>query len=105
MRKERHIVVIGGANSAGQAAVLLQPASRGSVTMLVRGATLERSMSHYLIEQIAALDKVEVRTGTRPPPPRRGRPAARCTSPAPAARRRSTPTPCFVFIGASPRTD
>ena len=35
-----------------------------SVTMLVRGPSLERSMSHYLIEQIAALPNVEVRTGS-----------------------------------------
>ena len=50
---DQHVVIIGGANSAGQAAVYFAGyASR--VTMLVR-STLEKSMSHYLIEQIAAL--------------------------------------------------
>ena len=37
----------------------------GRVTMLVRGDSLEKSMSHYLIEQIAALPNVEVRTGAQ----------------------------------------
>src|SRR4051795_11941275 len=58
---EQHVVVIGGANSAGQAAVYFSRYAR-QVTMLVR-STLEKSMSHYLIEQIAALENVAVRTG------------------------------------------
>src|SRR3954467_6610087 len=58
---QQHVVIIGGANSAGQAAVHFAGfASR--VTMLVR-STLQKSMSHYLIEQIAALSNVDVRTG------------------------------------------
>jgi thioredoxin reductase (NADPH) len=60
--KEQHVVVIGGANSAGQAAVYFSDYA-GRVTMLVRGDSLARSMSHYLIEQIEELDNVEVRTG------------------------------------------
>ena len=61
---DQHVVVIGGANSAGQAAVYFSGyASR--VSMLVRGDSLEKSMSHYLIEQIAGLPNVEVRTGTQ----------------------------------------
>src|SRR4051812_4363159 len=48
---DQRVVVIGGANSAGQAAVFFS-AYAGHVTMLVRGPALERSMSHYLIEQI-----------------------------------------------------
>src|SRR4029077_17378964 len=60
---DQRIVVIGGANSAGQAAVYLSSfASR--VTMLVRGDSLAKSMSHYLIEQIESLPNVEVRTQT-----------------------------------------
>ena len=61
---DQHVVVIGGANSAGQAAVYFSGyASR--VTMLVRADSLERSMSRYLIEQIAALPNITVRTGTQ----------------------------------------
>ena len=47
---DQHVVIIGGANSAGQAAVYFAGYAR-RVTMLVR-STLEKSMSHYLIEQI-----------------------------------------------------
>src|SRR3954471_16528743 len=62
--QDQHVVVIGGANSAGQAAVHFSGwASR--VTMLVRGPSLTKSMSHYLIEQLAALPNVEIRTGTK----------------------------------------
>src|SRR3954463_11206428 len=60
---DQHVAVIGGANSAGQAAVYFSGyATR--VTMLVRGPSLERSMSSYLIEQISRLPNVEVLTGT-----------------------------------------
>src|SRR5690349_2779779 len=49
--QEQHVVIIGGANSAGQAAVYFsQYADR--VTMLCRANSLSKSMSHYLIEQI-----------------------------------------------------
>ena len=48
-----HVIIVGGANSAGQAAVFFsRHAAR--VTIAVRGDGLERSMSSYLIDQIAA---------------------------------------------------
>jgi thioredoxin reductase (NADPH) len=59
---QQHVVVIGAANSAGQAAVHFSGYA-SQVTMLVRGPSLEKSMSHYLIEQLAGLPNVEVRTG------------------------------------------
>jgi thioredoxin reductase (NADPH) len=58
---DQHVVIIGGANSAGQAAVYFAGYA-GQVTMLVRGSSLEKSMSSYLIEQIAQLPNVVVRT-------------------------------------------
>src|SRR5215211_4828619 len=58
---DQHVVVIGGANSAGQAAVYFSGYAR-QVTMLVRADSLAKSMSHYLVEQIDALPNVEVRT-------------------------------------------
>ena len=99
------IVVIGGANSAGQAAVYFSGYA-ASVTMLVRGPSLEASMSHYLIEQIAALANVEVRTGTSAT-------AAESDSghlthvrvAGPDGEETLAADACFVFIGASPRTD
>ncbi len=57
------IYIVGGANSAGQAAVYLSRSTR-SVTMLVRGSSLETSMSHYLIQQVDANPVIDVRTGT-----------------------------------------
>src|SRR5262249_31934751 len=59
--ENQHVVVIGGANSAGQAAMHFSKFA-GKVTMLVRGDGLEKSMSHYLIEQIAGVPRIEVRT-------------------------------------------
>jgi thioredoxin reductase (NADPH) len=59
----RHAYVVGGGNSAGQAAMhLSRSASR--VTLLVRGSSLARSMSRYLQEEIAAAEAVDVRLGT-----------------------------------------
>lgn len=57
------VVVIGGGNSAGQAAVFL--ATRGSsVTIAIRGPELAASMSTYLIDRIAAAPNIDVRTHT-----------------------------------------
>jgi thioredoxin reductase (NADPH) len=59
----QHVFIVGGANSAGQAAVFL--ARHGaSVTMLVRGPSLEKSMSHYLIEQVESLTEINVQICT-----------------------------------------
>ncbi|MEL6912502.1 MAG: FAD-dependent oxidoreductase [Cyanobacteria bacterium J06629_2] len=61
--KDEHIYLVGGANSAGQAAMYFsQYASK--VTMLVRGESLAKSMSQYLIDQIDATDNIEVLTHT-----------------------------------------
>ncbi len=57
------IYVVGGANSAGQAAVYLARYAK-SVTILVRGPSLEKSMSYYLIRQIADIPNITVRTCT-----------------------------------------
>ena len=103
---DQHVVVIGGANSAGQAAVYFSGYA-GRVTMLVRADSLTKSMSHYLIEQIAALPNVEVRTA-RPGRRRRGRgrPPARAAHPGTDGTETVEDVDaCFVFIGAAPRTD
>ena len=60
---EQDVYVVGGANSAGQAAVYLSRHAK-SVTILVRGSSLERSMSYYLIRQIADIPNITVRTCT-----------------------------------------
>ena len=104
--QDQHVVVIGGANSAGQAAVYFSGYA-GRVTMLVRAASLAKSMSHYLIEQIAGLPNVEVRTGAE------AIAAEGETGHLRALRMRAADgtesveevDACFVFIGAVPRTD
>jgi thioredoxin reductase (NADPH) len=57
------VYIIGGANSAGQAAVYLARTAR-SVTLLARGPSLARSMSHYLVQQIQGIPAITVRTCT-----------------------------------------
>lgn len=57
------VVLVGGGNSAGQAAVFLSGYA-SKVWMLVRGAGLEASMSTYLIDRIAAIPNIELRTRT-----------------------------------------
>ncbi|MEB3210975.1 MAG: FAD-dependent oxidoreductase, partial [Leptolyngbyaceae bacterium] len=53
------VYVVGGANSAGQAAMYFSKYAR-QVRMLVRGESLTKSMSQYLIDQIDATDNIEV---------------------------------------------
>jgi thioredoxin reductase (NADPH) len=57
------VYIVGGANSAGQAAIFMSKTAK-SVTLLVRGPSLEASMSHYLIQQIEKVDNITVRTCT-----------------------------------------
>ena len=63
------VIVVGGGNSAGQAAIYL--AQQGShVTICIRGDDLGQSMSRYLIERIDADTRIEVLTDHRGPGPR-----------------------------------
>ena len=57
------VYVVGGANSAGQAAVHLSRYVE-KVTLLVRGESLAASMSQYLLDEIAGKENIEVRLGT-----------------------------------------
>ena len=61
--RDKHVFVVGGANSAGQGAMYFARYS-SKVTMLVRGDSLTTSMSQYLIDQIDAQDNIEVLTNT-----------------------------------------
>lgn len=60
---DEEVHVVGGANSAGQAALNLAEYAR-RVTLVVRADALEKGMSHYLVRQIEATPNVEVRLGT-----------------------------------------
>ena len=103
---EQDVYIVGGANSAGQAAVYLARGAR-SVTLLVRGQSLAASMSYYLIQQIEATPNITVRTATEVV-------AAAGAGHLEQLTLRDSGTGAtetvpagwlFVFIGAAPRTD
>ncbi|MEO3745746.1 FAD-dependent oxidoreductase [Plantactinospora sp. B5E13] len=100
------VYIVGGANSAGQAAVYFARHAR-RVHLLVRGPDLQRSMSHYLIEQIERIDNIEVHphsevvggSGTE-----HLEELVICDNR--VGRQRTVKASwLFVFIGAEPRTD
>jgi thioredoxin reductase (NADPH) len=62
--RDGNIYIVGGANSAGQAAMYFSKFAR-QVTMLVRGEALSDSMSLYLEKQIAATKNIQVKLNTR----------------------------------------
>jgi thioredoxin reductase (NADPH) len=103
---DQHVVVIGGANSAGQAAVYFSGYAK-RVSMLVRGESLAKSMSHYLIEQIGALENVVVRTGTQAVEAQGhdGRLKSLTLRDGDGNETVEEVDACFIFIGAAPRTD
>jgi thioredoxin reductase (NADPH) len=103
---DRDVYIVGGANSAGQAAVYFSRRAK-SVTLVVRGEGLEASMSHYLIEQLREIENVTVRPCTVVE-------EAHGDDHLEALTLRHTPSGaverveashCFVFIGALPHTD
>jgi thioredoxin reductase (NADPH) len=60
---DRDVYVLGGANSAGQAALHLARYAR-QVTLVVRAKSLDAGMSHYLVRQVEATPRLRVRLGT-----------------------------------------
>src|ERR1700759_4506492 len=104
--KDEEVYVVGGANSAGQAAMYLSRQAK-SVTVVVRGPSLEASMSYYLIQQIEQNPKITVGTCTE----------VHCATGDDHLEKLTLvdnrtggteDVPCgrmFIFIGAAPRTD
>ncbi|SDJ53549.1 thioredoxin reductase (NADPH) [Frankineae bacterium MT45] len=100
------VYVVGGANSAGQAAVHFARTSR-SVTILVRGNGLEASMSSYLIDQLRGIENIVVRTCTEVVGASGDGHLEQLTlRNANSGETETVNTQwLFVFIGAAPRTD
>ncbi len=100
------VYIVGGANSAGQAAVFFSRYAR-TVTVLVRGASLHDSMSHYLIKQLAGIDNIGVRTGTEVGAAHGTEHLERLTlCDRSNGEGESVPAgSLFIFIGAVPRTE
>ncbi|WP_158751937.1 FAD-dependent oxidoreductase [Acidobacterium sp. S8] len=102
--RNEDVYIVGGANSAGQAAMYFSKYAH-KVTMLVRGDSLERSMSKYLIDQIAGTSNIEVQTGAQVDQVQ-GNGRLECLK----VRNQQGELVCkasslFIFIGAAPQTD
>jgi thioredoxin reductase (NADPH) len=104
--RDEPVFIVGGANSAGQAAAFFaQYAKR--VTILYRGDDLARSMSRYLVDQIARIPNVEVRLRAEVVEAH-GESALEALTIADRGRgtqERVAARAAFVFIGARPGTD
>ncbi|MEO8889302.1 MAG: FAD-dependent oxidoreductase [Jatrophihabitantaceae bacterium] len=100
------VYIVGGANSAGQAAVHLAHGAR-SVTILVRGKSIEESMSYYLVQQLERIDNVTVRTCTEVVQAHGEKHLERLTLRDSTSGESETVDTgwLFVFVGAAPRTD
>ncbi|HJX45319.1 MAG TPA: FAD-dependent oxidoreductase [Geodermatophilus sp.] len=99
-----HVYIVGGANSAGQSAVYFARHA-SCVTLLVRGESLEASMSHYLIQQLAAIPNVVVRTGTSVAAVRGEEHLEELDLQTATGLETVPASHLFVFIGAAPRTE
>jgi thioredoxin reductase (NADPH) len=100
------VYIVGGANSAGQAAVYLARNAK-SVTILVRAQSLEASMSYYLIQQIADIPNITVRPCTEVVGATGDDHLETLTlqDRSTGANETVDASWLFIFIGASPRTD
>jgi thioredoxin reductase (NADPH) len=102
--REAEAVVIGGGNSAGQAAMYLSRAAR-HVRLVVRGDTLATSMSHYLSSRLEADPAVSIDYGTQVTALHGGEALEAVTLCGPdGAERRIDTCALFVMVGAAPNT-
>ena len=97
--------IVGAGNSAGQAAMFFSTHAR-SVTILCRGDGLEKSMSRYLVDQLASRPNIRMLFRTEVVAAHGESRSRRSTSatPRPARRRGSTSGGLFIFIGADAET-
>ncbi len=104
--KDEDVYIVGGANSAGQAAMYFSKYAR-RVIILVRSDSLKKSMSQYLIDQIEQRPNIEVRTRSRVVQVD-GETHLECLTILNDSTGEKTTVPAsslFVFIGAAPRTE
>ena len=104
--KDDDVYIIGGANSAGQAAIHFAKYAR-CVTLLVRAESLTKSMSQYLINEIEATENIRVRTFTDVVEAHGDAQLEAITvkDVRTGATEKLTARSLFIFIGAMPRTD
>jgi len=103
--RDEAVFIVGGANSAGQAALYFARYA-GQVTMLTR-SPLTKSMSSYLIDQISATPNIVVRTNARVAAAHGDEHLSELTIADTATGVEETvpAAALFIFIGAEPRTD
>jgi thioredoxin reductase (NADPH) len=102
--KDENVFIVGGANSAGQAAMYFSKYAK-KVTMLVRAESLISSMSKYLIDQIAATSNIEVKTRCQVVEAL-GETRLSCLRLCGPENEETVPASgLFIFIGAAPNTD
>lgn len=102
--KDEEVFVVGGANSAGQAALHFSKYARG-VTMLVRGKGLTATMSKYLIDEIGRTSNIRVMSGTQVLEVTGTEHLEKLKLAGPEGESEVVASSLFVFIGAAPRTD
>jgi thioredoxin reductase (NADPH) len=104
--RDKHVYVVGGANSAGQGAMFFSRYAK-QVTMIVRGPSLEESMSRYLIDRINDTKNVEILPNTSIAAARgSGRlESVTLLDAASGATRDAAADAMFIFIGSTPMTD
>ncbi|MGC8548914.1 MAG: FAD-dependent oxidoreductase [Acidobacteriaceae bacterium] len=101
--RDEEVFVVGGANSAGQAAMHFSEFAR-KVTMLVRASSLEQSMSKYLIDQIAGTSNIVVETNTEVLEACGGDRLESLRLRTAAGEETRAASALFIFIGAAPHT-
>jgi thioredoxin reductase (NADPH) len=102
--KDEEVFIIGGANSAGQAAMYFSRYA-AKVHMLVRGESLAKSMSRYLIDQIENNPKIEVMTRTEVVRACGESHLERIALRTPEGEQIRETNSLFIFIGAAPKTN
>jgi thioredoxin reductase (NADPH) len=101
--RDEEVFIVGGANSAGQAAMYFAKYAR-KVTILVRGDSLISSMSKYLIDQIAATSNIVVETNTQVIKAGGGQRLESIWVSGPGGESERAASALFIFIGAAPNT-
>ena len=104
--RDEDVYLIGGANSAGQAAMYFSQYAK-HVTMLVRGDSLTKSMSQYLIDQIESTGNITVQTNSEVLEVKGNTSLEALTilHNDTGAKETVDATSLFIFIGARPETD
>ena len=104
--RDEHVVVVGGANSAGQAAIYFAGYAQ-HVTILYRGDSLAKSMSRYLIDTIEDTPNITVRANAEVAAAHGDEQLERITvrDTAGGADEEMKLAAMFVFIGARPQTE